>query len=73
MPGRTAEDGATRHCDAFVAGVLAYAASRADPVRYDYVSAFGREADDLLAEGVGLGDFGLRAGGSATGARRALW
>ncbi len=48
---RTAEDGAKRHCDAFVAGVLAYAASRADPIRFDYIPAYGRAAEELLAEG----------------------
>ena len=55
---RTAEDGAKRHCDAFVAGVLAYAASRADPGRIAYMPAYGREAEELLAEGddeIGLG------------------
>ena len=64
---RTAEDGATRHCDAFVAGVMAYAASRMDPVRYGYTPAYGREAEDLLAEDVALGDVGGRQRG------RALW
>ena len=58
---RTAEDGAKRHCDAFVAGVLAYAASRADPGRIAYMAAYGREAEELLAEGddeIGLGGRG---------------
>ena len=55
---RTAEDGAKRHCDAFVAGVLAYAASRADAVRFDYIPAYGREADALLAEADDFADLG---------------
>ena len=58
---RTAEDGTKRHCDAFVAGVMAYAASRADPVRFAYTPAYGREAEELLAEGFELGDRGGRA------------
>lgn len=58
---RTAEGGATRHGDTFVAGVLAYAASRANPVAYGYTAAYGREAEELLGEGVGLGDAGGRA------------
>ncbi len=55
---RTAEDGAKRHCDAFVAGVLAFAASRADAVRFDYIPAYGREADALLAEADDFADLG---------------
>lgn len=62
---RMAEGGAKRHCDAFVAGVLAYAASRNDPVRFGYMPVYGREAEELLADGVGLG-FGDTGG-------RALW
>ena len=57
---RTAEDGVTRHCDAFVAGVLAYAASRADAIRFEYIPAYGREAEELLAEGFEVGDAGRR-------------
>lgn len=57
---RTAEDGATRHCDSFVAGVLGYAASRADAIRFEYMPAYGREADELLAEGFEIGDVGRR-------------
>jgi len=33
------EGGQKRHCDAFVAGVMAYAASRSDVVEYGYTSA----------------------------------
>lgn len=54
------EGGAKRHCDAFVAGVLGYAASRNDPVAYGYIPAYGTEA----AEDYGLGGW---AGG------RGLW
>lgn len=36
---QTGEGGQKRHCDAFVAGVMAYAASRSDVVEYGYTSA----------------------------------
>lgn len=42
------EGGLKRHCDAFVAGVMAYAASRADVVMIAYTSAYGPEATDAL-------------------------
>ncbi|MGF3028042.1 hypothetical protein ACQVP2_35300, partial [Methylobacterium aquaticum] len=54
------ESGLKRHCDSFVAGVLAYAASRADPVVIAYTPAYGPEAAD------GLG-FAVPGGG------RTLW
>ncbi|MGC5778824.1 hypothetical protein [Methylobacterium sp. NFXW15] len=46
------EGGTTRHCDAFVAAVMAYAASRADPVTYGYepVTGDGGLADFLRPE-----------------------
>lgn len=42
------ESGLKRHCDSFVAGVLAYAASRADPVVIAYTPAYGPEAEGGL-------------------------
>lgn len=57
---QTAEDGAKRHCDAFVAGVLAYAASRNDPVSFAYTPAYGLGT---------VGDYGLDV---VTGGRT-LW
>ncbi|MGX5776505.1 hypothetical protein [Methylorubrum zatmanii] len=42
------EGGVKRHCDSFVAGVLAYAASRADPALIEYTPAYGAEAEDGL-------------------------
>ena len=56
---QTGEGGAKRHCDAFVAGVLGYAASRNDPVTYAYIPAYG----DAVGEeyGIGSGYGGRRA------------
>ncbi len=59
---RTAEDGAKRHCDAFVAGVLAYAASRGDPVVYEYTPAYGSGAEAEIGDALAIGTGG-----------RALW
>ena len=42
------EGGVKRHCDSFVAGVLAYAASRADPIVIEYTPAYGPDASDGL-------------------------
>jgi phage FluMu gp28-like protein len=42
------EGGVKRHCDAFVAGVMAYAASRADPLLIEYTPA---HADDVSVIG----------------------
>ncbi|QRE74394.1 hypothetical protein [Methylobacterium aquaticum] len=54
------ESGLKRHCDSFVAGVLAYAASRADPVVIAYTPAYGPEAEGGL-------------GFEAPGGGRTLW
>lgn len=47
------QDGLKRHCDAFVAGVLAYAASRADVVEYDYTPVSAAPEGALFADVVG--------------------
>lgn len=41
------EGGVKRHCDAFVAGVMAYAASRADAVLIEYTPAYAADGFDL--------------------------
>ncbi len=40
------EGGVKRHCDAFVAGVMAYAASRADVIEYAYTPAYANDVRD---------------------------
>lgn len=49
------EGGVKRHCDAFVAGVMAYAASRADPMLIEYTPAYGPEAFEGLADPFEIG------------------
>lgn len=49
------EGGAKRHCDAFVAGVMAYAASRSDVVVIAYTPAYGPDASDGLGFDMGFG------------------
>lgn len=41
------EGGVKRHCDAFVAGVMAYAASRADVMLIEYTPAYRDGGSDL--------------------------
>ena len=41
------EGGVKRHCDAFVAGVMAYAASRADPMLIEYTPAYADGISDI--------------------------
>lgn len=48
-------DGAKRHADSFVAGVLAYAASRADPEEYDYTPVSALDATGLVGRPPDLG------------------